>query len=62
MRWSAHAGTEAPYTIDPKFAERVDWAIDHALVNELNIIVNVHHYGGMASGAGAYEQRVQDLL
>src|SRR5262249_3410731 len=33
--------------IDPKFAERVDWAIEQALKNKLNIIVNVHHYGEM---------------
>jgi endoglucanase len=45
VRWSAHAQAEAPYTIDPKFAARVDWAIDQALGNGLNIIVNVHHYG-----------------
>ena len=45
VRWSAHARADAPYTIDPKFAERVDWAIDQALANHLNIIVNVHHYG-----------------
>src|SRR5262245_4184166 len=47
VRWSAHAQNDAPYTIDPKFAERVDWAIDQALGNKLNIIVNVHHYGEM---------------
>ncbi len=47
MRWNAHAGTDAPYTIEPKFAERVDWAVDQALANKLNIIVNVHHYGEM---------------
>src|SRR2546421_1601168 len=45
VRWSAHAAADAPYTIDAKFAERVDWAIDQALDNKLNIIVNVHHYG-----------------
>jgi endoglucanase len=45
VKWSAHAGAGAPYTIDPKFAERVDWAVDQALANKLNIIVNVHHYG-----------------
>lgn len=44
VKWSAHADREAPYTIDPKFAERVDWAIDQALANGLNIIVNIHHY------------------
>jgi endoglucanase len=47
VRWSAHAKAEAPYTIDAKFAERVDWAVDQALDNKLNIIVNVHHYGEM---------------
>ncbi len=45
VKWSAHAAADAPYTIDAKFAERVDWAIDQALANKLNIIVNVHHYG-----------------
>jgi endoglucanase len=44
VKWSAHAKAEAPYTIDPKFAERIDWAVDQALANKLNIIVNVHHY------------------
>ena len=44
VRWSAHAAAEPPYAIDPKFAERVDWAIDQALANKLNIIVNAHHY------------------
>jgi endoglucanase len=47
VNWSAHARAEAPYTIDAKFAERVDWAIDQALANKLNLIVNVHHYDQM---------------
>lgn len=47
VRWSAHAAREAPYALDAKFAERVDWAIDQALKNDLNIVVNVHHYGEM---------------
>ncbi len=45
VKWSAHAAAGAPYKIDAKFAERVDWAVDQALANKLNIIVNVHHYG-----------------
>src|SRR5262249_48597152 len=49
VKWSAHAQADAPYTIDPKFAARGDWAIDQALANQLNIIVNVHHYDEMAS-------------
>ena len=44
VRWSAHAQADAPYTIDVKFVERIDWVIDQALTNKLNIVVNVHHY------------------
>lgn len=47
VKWSAHAAKAAPYTIEPRFAERVDWAIDQAIKNELNIIVNIHHYDEM---------------
>lgn len=44
VRWSNHCGKDAPYTIDPKFFARVDWAIEQAEKNGLNIIVNAHHY------------------
>ena len=47
VKWSAHALAEPPYTIDPKFAGRVDWVVDQALQNKLNIVVNVHHYNEM---------------
>ncbi len=47
IKWSVHAATEPPYAIDPKFAERVDWAVDQATSNGLNIILDVHHYDEM---------------
>lgn len=43
-RWSAHAEKTAPYRIDPKFLERVDWVIRQALDRRLAPIVNMHHY------------------
>lgn len=43
-RWSAYADTKPPYTIDERFFERIDWAIQNALERDLNIVVNVHHY------------------
>ncbi len=46
-KWSAHAAKEAPYAIDAAFAARVDWAVEQATANGLNIVVNVHHYGEM---------------
>jgi endoglucanase len=61
VRWSAHADAAAPYTIDPKFAARVDWAIEQALANRLNIIVNVHHYGDMDSDPDKHLPRLAGM-
>ena len=61
VRWSAHAGDSAPYTIDADFAERVDWAVNQALANELNIIVNVHHYGEMDADPDKHLPRLVGL-
>jgi endoglucanase len=61
VRWSAHARAEAPFTIEPKFAERVDWAIEQALANGLNIIVNVHHYGEMDADPDRHLPRLAGL-
>src|SRR5436190_24156108 len=61
VRWSAHALPTAPYTIDAKFAERLDWAIDQALANKLNIIVNVHHYGEIDANPDEHLPRLVGL-
>jgi endoglucanase len=61
VRWSAHAETAAPYTIDAKFAARIDWAIEQALANRLNIIVNVHHYDEVNSDPDKHVPRLADL-
>ncbi|MBN1933628.1 MAG: glycoside hydrolase family 5 protein [Anaerolineae bacterium] len=44
IRWSAHALEESPYTIDETFFQRVDWVIDNATANNLNVVINMHHY------------------
>ncbi len=44
VRFSAHAGAAAPYTVDRAFLERVDWAIQQALANGLAVVVDFHHY------------------
>jgi endoglucanase len=61
VKWSAHAQREAPYRIDRKFAERVDWAINQALENKLNIIVNVHHYDAMDEDPDRHLERLVSL-
>ena len=44
VRWSAHTEDSAPFTIDPEFLDRVEWAIDKSLENDLMVIFNIHHY------------------
>jgi len=57
IRWSAHATAEAPYTIDPEFLARVDWAIEQALANDLYVIINMHHYEEIMQEPAAHEAR-----
>jgi len=47
IRWSAHAAEQPPFTIDPAFFKRVDWAVDQALSRGLVAVINVHHYEEM---------------
>ena len=47
VKWSAHAAKDAPYTIDAEFFARIDWVLDQAEANKLNVILNVHHYDEM---------------
>lgn len=44
IRWSAHARTTPPYTIDEAFFARVDHLIAQAQRSGLPIILDVHHY------------------
>jgi endoglucanase len=44
VRWSAHAGEAAPYTIDPAFLARVHHVVSLADRAGLNVILNMHHY------------------
>jgi endoglucanase len=44
IRWSSHAGATRPYTIDPVFLARIDYAVDAALARGLRIVINMHHY------------------
>lgn len=58
VKWSAHAKKEAPYTIEDTLLQRVDWAIDQALKNNLAIIVNVHHYDEIYEEPDAHAERL----
>jgi endoglucanase len=57
IRWSAHAAQQAPYTIDEAFFERVDWVVDHALAQGLNVAINMHHYDEIFAEPDGHRER-----
>jgi len=44
IRWNAHAAASAPYTVDPVFFARVDWAVQQATSRGLSLILDFHNY------------------
>jgi endoglucanase len=57
VRFSAHALTAAPYTIEEAFFGRVDWAIAQALSQGLAVILDVHHYAELMDDPDAHSAR-----
>jgi len=57
IRWSAHALTPPPYTIDPVFFARVDWVIEQSLAHDLNVAINVHHYDELFAAPDEHAER-----
>jgi endoglucanase len=57
IRWAAHAMTEPPYTIDEAFFRRVDWVLENAFANDLNAVINMHHYEAFADRPSAHKER-----
>jgi endoglucanase len=48
---------EPPYTIDPNFMKRVDWAVNCALSRNLPVMLNVHHYLELFSDPNNHRER-----
>jgi endoglucanase len=57
VRWSNHALATTPYTIDPNFFARVDYAVNAALSRGMRIVIDMHHHrqlDGDALDAGEF--------
>jgi endoglucanase len=61
VRWSAHALAEPPYTINPDFMKRVDWAVNCALSRNIPIMLNVHHYDELYANPVKEKERFLSL-
>ena len=58
VKWSAHARTDTPYTIDGLFLARVDTVVNQALARDLNVIIDVHHYDELATDPAGHLPRL----
>jgi endoglucanase len=47
IRWSDHAATTAPYTIQRAWLDRVKAVVDGAIAADLRVVINTHHYTEM---------------
>jgi endoglucanase len=61
VKWSAHAAKDAPYTIDPMFFARIDWVLDQAAANGLNVVLNAHHYDEITTDPDRHLPRLAGL-
>lgn len=57
MKFSAHAATSAPYTIEPEFFARVDTVVSQALTANLAVIIDMHAYDEMATDPSSERER-----
>jgi len=57
VRWNAHALEQKPYTIDPNFFARVDWAVNCTLSRGLALMLNIHHYDGLDNDPNTHTER-----
>jgi endoglucanase len=57
VRWDSHTMEKAPYTIDPTFLARVDWAVNQALSRNLVITFNMHNYYDLYADPNNHKER-----
>jgi endoglucanase len=57
VRWNAHAANVPPYTIDPNFFKRIDWAINNCLSRNLLVVLTTHHYDDLYSDPDGQKNR-----
>jgi endoglucanase len=57
VRWSSHASSNEPYSIDSSFFDRVDWAVTNALTRDLVTVINFHHYEEIFSDPQGQRER-----
>jgi endoglucanase len=61
VRFSGHALTAAPYTIDPAFMARVRHVVDTNVAAGLNVIIDMHNYDELFADPAGHSARFTEL-
>ena len=61
VKFSKYTDTQAPYAIDRDFLSRIDELVDWALLEGLQIIIDVHHYDELMQNPDAHEPRLEAI-
>ncbi len=61
IQWVTRMNADAPFTIDPQFLARIDWAIKKALKNHLAIILDNHLDAQLMKEPAVYRERFLSL-
>ena len=55
--WVGHVPAQAPFTIDPVFFKRIDWVVQQAEDNHLNVILDYHYDPDLMKDPDAHADR-----
>jgi endoglucanase len=58
VRWDNHAQPAAPFTIEPEFMDRVDWAVSQGLKRGFYVVLNMHYFDELVVNPKANEQEL----
>lgn len=61
VKWSGHAAAAPPFKISEPFFERIDWAVEQAMAQDLAVVLNIHHYDEMAINPEDHLERLLAL-
>ncbi len=61
IKFSAHSAKSPPFAINPGFLKRVDEIVDWALLEGLQIIIDVHHYDELSQAPNIHERRLEAI-
>lgn len=61
IRYSNKTTDDPPYTVDETFMKRVDWVVEQSLMQDLNVIIDLHHFDEMLTDPAGNRERLLSI-